>query len=208
MIKAVIFDIDGVLLDSLQSNLKFFQDIMVYSGYQPPTLERYRSLFHLTMRDAIKELTGLSSEDEIRKIWEIGRNRLVRYPIELQAAPEGLEEVIRGLNRNYLLGIVTSRVRNGIYEHPELIKIKECFQVAVSSEDVAHPKPHPESLLLAAQKLEVKPEEAVYIGDVDNDIQAARAAGMKVIIYSPEQIVGADARTAIFKDLPGLINNL
>ena len=57
MIKAVIFDIDGVLLDSFEANLKFFQDLMIKFGYLPPTKEEVPPIFHLNMWDAIRSLT-------------------------------------------------------------------------------------------------------------------------------------------------------
>ena len=71
MIKAVIFDIDGVLLDSFEANLKFFQDLMIKFGYRPPTREEFPPIFHLNMWDAIEALTKSDSEVEIRKIWDI-----------------------------------------------------------------------------------------------------------------------------------------
>ena len=78
----------------------------------------------------------------------------------------------------------------------------------VAYEDTENHKPHPEPLLLAAKSLNVSPEECVYIGDVENDLIAGRAAGMKVIIYAKEAILGADAQTASFKELPQLIQKL
>jgi pyrophosphatase PpaX len=208
MIKAVIFDIDGVLLDSFEANLKFFQDLMIRAGYNPPTRKEYPNYFHLTMWNAITKLTGLTSEDEIKKIWEIGKNREIRYPVELLKIPEGAEAVIDFLSHDYKLAIVTSRVRNGVYESPELATMQKYFSVVLTCEDTTNHKPHPESLLLAAQKLGIKPEEAIYIGDVENDLKAARAAGMKIIIYSINALPDANACTSIFKDLPELVKKI
>lgn len=69
-------------------------------------------------------------------------------------------------------------------------------------------KPDPEPLLLAAQKLGVKPEETVYIGDVENDLKAAHAAGMKVILYSKDKPEDADAYATSFEKLPSIIGAL
>lgn len=208
MIKAVIFDIDGVLLDSFEANLKFFQDLMIKTGYRPPTREEFSAIFHLSMMDAIKALTKSSSEEEIKRIWEIGRGRGVGYNVNLLKTPKGAEEVIEKLSKSYLLGIVTSRIKESIYESPELKKLEKYFKVAVSYQDTTNHKPHPDPLLLAAQKLGVKPEVCVYIGDVENDIRAARAAGMKVVIYSKSHFDQADAYTPSFTELPKLISSL
>lgn len=208
MIKTVIFDIDGVLLDSFEANLKFFQDLMTKTGYQPPSREEFPAFFHLSMYDAIKALTKTNSEEEINRIFEIGESREVDYDVNLLTIPDQAEEVIKTLNKDYLLGIVTSRIRSSVYEAPQLATLEKYFKVAVAYENTANHKPHPEPLILAASKLGVKPEECVYIGDVENDIIAARAAGMKVIIYSKNIFKEADAGTALFSQLPELIKNL
>src|SRR3989338_8072184 len=100
MIKAVIFDIDGVLLDSFEANLKFFQDLMMKFGYSPPTREEFPSIFHLNMWDAIEALTKSDSDVEIKMIWDAGASREIAYPTELLSMPEDAEETIRILSNN------------------------------------------------------------------------------------------------------------
>jgi pyrophosphatase PpaX len=208
MIKAVIFDVDGVLIDSFEANLKFYQNIMTHFGYRPPTREEYPNYFYLTMWDAIKMMTGLTEEEEIEKIWQVSKSRNGMYPLELLKVPDGLKLTIAILNEKYSLGIVTSRVRECVYESPDLAEIQNYFQVAISYDDTENHKPHPEPLLLSMEKLGVKPEEAVYIGDAQSDIIAARAAGMKMIIYSKQTLADADRCTSLFKQLPELIESL
>ncbi len=208
MIRAVIFDVDGVLIDSFAANLKFYQDLVRYAGYPPPTREEFGNFFHLTLRDAVRAMTGLTDEEEIQKVCMAGRKRVVPYPISLLKYPDGMREVIQGLSRGYLLGIATSRGRVAVYEAPELAKLAPYFRVVVAYEDTESHKPDPAPLLFAAEKLGVKPEECVYVGDVKNDILAARAAGMKVIVYSEKIVEGADKATYRFTDLPALIKDL
>lgn len=207
MIKTIIFDIDGVLLDSFEANFKFFCDLMVRFGYNGPTREQFPNLFHRPMKDVIEILTK-ANEKEIEKIWKAGRDKEISYPHELLSTSKDLEKVIEDLYKNYTLGIVTSRVRESIYSIPQLATLKQYFKVVVAFQDTENHKPHPEPLLLAAQKLGVKPRECVYIGDVENDIKAARAAGMKIIIYSKDQFSQADAYTSLFAKLPELILSL
>ncbi len=208
MIKAVIFDVDGVLLDSFDANLKFFQDLMLKTGYPSPTREEFPPIFHLNMKDAIRKLTKSESEEEIQRIWEIGKSREVPYDIKLLKHPNSLEIVINKLHDNYKLGIVTSRVRESVWEAPGLKKLKNYFKIAVGYQDTEKHKPEPEPLLLASERIGVQPEDCVYIGDVINDVTAARAAGMNVIIYSKNVIDSADRHTTDFKELPRLISEL
>ena len=209
MIRAIIFDIDGVLLDSFEANFKFFQDLMAVAGYRPPTRKEFSPVSHLSIIDAINVLTDSSSEKEVKRIWEIGcrQEQGVEYDAKLLAMPEGAGRTIEILSKNYLLGIATSRVEESVYGYPELAQLKKYFTVTVSYQDTTNHKPHPEPLLLAAQKLRVESDECIYIGDTENDIKAARAAGMKVIIYSHNHL-DADACTSSFVKLPELISSL
>jgi beta-phosphoglucomutase-like phosphatase (HAD superfamily) len=75
MIKAILFDIDGVLINTFEANLKFFQDLMRNTGYPEPTREEYRNLFHRTMIDAIRILTRSKDENKIQEIFTMGRDR-------------------------------------------------------------------------------------------------------------------------------------
>ncbi len=208
MIKAVIFDVDGVLLDSFKANFIFFQDLFTKAGYAPPTREEFPALFHLSMRDVIQGRLQGVSEEEIERVYTMGRDRDIAYPVELLVMPPHAKETIEALSKQYRLGIVTSRIRESVYEAPALAALQSFFQVAVSYDDTTNHKPHPEPLLLAAQKLGVNPDESVYIGDVANDVFAARAAGMKVVIYSKDTFPEADACTALFDRLPEIVDSL
>jgi beta-phosphoglucomutase-like phosphatase (HAD superfamily) len=78
MIKAVLFDIDGVLIDSFAANLRFYQDLMIKAGYKPPTKEEFGNLFHRTLIDVIKVFTKSTSDDEIMRIYKMGQSREVK----------------------------------------------------------------------------------------------------------------------------------
>lgn len=208
MIKAVIFDIDGVLLDSFEANLKFYQDLMIKAGYRPPTRKEFHKFFHLAMMDFIKAFTKSTSKKEIKQIWETGRSRKVKYHTELLKTPENSENIIKILSQTYSLGIVTSRIKEAVYEAPSLAKLRKYFKIAIAYQDTLNHKPHPDPLFLAAKKLDVKTNECAYIGDVENDLKAGKAAGMKVIIYSKKQFDTADNCTTSFEKLPEIISAL
>lgn len=207
MTKAILFDIDGVLLDSFEANLKFFQDLMTHFGYPAPTREAYRPMFHFPMREVIAALAH-PPQDEIEKIWKAGRSRVVPYPLELLSMPTGSAEVVQALHSNYRLGIVTGRVPESIFELPDMAALKPLFHAVVSNLDTVEHKPHPAPLLLAAQRLGLPPAECIYIGDVDTDLQASQAAGMPFIAYAQAPLTGAQAWTDDFTKIPELISQL
>lgn len=207
MIKAVIFDIDGVLLDSFTANLKFFQDLLKKGGHTPPTREKYLPLFHLSMWDVIKTFSGLSDDKEIEKIWDMGRSGVVKYPVHLIKTTKNVETTVEILSIEYTLAIVTSRVREGIYKIPSLAKLKIFFKLAVAFQDTENHKPDPEPLLFACKKLKINPNEAVYVGDTESDLIAGKAAGMKIIYFSKFKNKSADAETSQFEKIPQIIKS-
>ena len=207
MIKALVFDIDGVLIDSFDANLKFFQDLLSKAGYKPPTKKEYSPIFHLSMLDVIRICTKSSDEKEIKRVWEMGRSRKVKYPIFLLKTTKDLEKTIIELSGKYLLGIVTNRVKEGIYKIPVLSRLQKYFQITVAYQDTKNHKPHPDPLLLACKKLGVNPDEAIYVGDAQSDIIAGKSAGMKVIFFSQVINNNADATTSQFQKLPKLVES-
>ena len=203
MIKAILFDVDGVLIDSFEANLKFFQNLMLRSGYEPPTRESFREIFPLHLRAAIQALTNTASEEELERVLKIARSRETGYDVHLLTVPTGAKKTLTELASSFKLGIVTSR--ENAYESPHLANLSEYFNVTVSFSDTINHKPHPEPLLFAAKKLGVEPDECIYIGDANSDLQAGKAAGMKVIMYVAEKREEADANAASFDKLPALI---
>jgi HAD superfamily hydrolase (TIGR01509 family) len=208
MIKAVIFDIDGVLIDSFEANLKFYQNLIGKARHKPPTKEEFEPIHHLSMLDLIKIFTKNLSDKEIKNIWEMGQGGKVKYPYDSLTSPKDMEATIKDLSKSYTLGIVTSRIKESAEKVLRIIKLNKYFKTIVGYQHTTNHKPHPEPLLLAAKRLGIKPDESIYIVDVENDIKAGKAAGMKVILYSKEQFRTADARTTSFEKLPEIIKSL
>ena len=205
MIKAVLFDVDGVLLDSFDSNLDFIRNFLIAAGYRPPTRKEYKPLFYVPLRDVIVKLTGLKNKKEVDGLLNFAKsnNFRVRDPLMTKDAIN----VVKSLGKHYKLGIVTGRVRVYLFDTP-MDSLEPYFEMSVAYEDTKNHKPHPEPLLLAAKKLKTKPSNIVYIGDGKFDMLAAKAAGMKFIFYSKKSIKGEDTRVKSFREIPHAIEKL
>ncbi len=206
MIKAVIFDIDGVLLDSMKANIKFFRDLLEASGYKKPSKKSVSKIFHLSMLDGIKLLTQEKSEKKIEEVWKLGHK--FPYPSNLLKIPNDMPSMIKLLGHKYKLAIVTSRIKRGVDVFFKISKMKKYFVVIVSFENSSKHKPYPEPLLVALRRLKIKSEEAVYIGDAESDMKAAKSAGVKFILYSQNKLSGADIQVNSFKEIPAAIEHL
>lgn len=205
MIKAVLFDVDGTLLDSFEANIKFYHDLAIKTGYSPPSRERHAQTFHLTMREKIIDMTGLRDEQEIQRIVDIGKSNAMPYDHSLLKLANGAQETISALKRQYFLGIVTGRIKTNIFEFPDFEKLAHHFSTIVGYEDTERHKPHPDPLLFAAEQLAVAPNACVYIGDVENDMIAAHAAGMKGIHFTDAPPLHGDANTPSFRDILDIV---
>ncbi len=207
MIKAVIFDVDGVIVDSKESNIVFFQKLIVKAGFPKPSREEILKNFHLPLWESIKSLIDSTDEVEIKRIWEMGHDNSLRAT-HLLKFPDDLEPTLEELAKRYKLAIVTSKIRVGVDHLFSVRPIGHLFEHTITFEDYENPKPHPEPLLLALSKLNLKPDEAVYIGDSHTDIEAAKAAGMKSIHYSSKKHDDADLNVTSFGEIVNAVDML
>lgn len=205
MIRAVIFDVDGVMVDSFDANHQFFVNLFTQFGYTPPTYEEYRKYFPMPMMQVIREIASDAPEDEIMKIFNAGKNREILYPYDLLKSPKNLQETVEKLAREYDLGIVTSRITGGVFNLPQLTPLEKYIKTAVYYEDTAKHKPNPEPLLLAIERLKVDPSEAVYIGDAQSDLDAALAAGTHAMYYNSSNALNAEYWVDDFVSIPAYI---
>ena len=205
MIKTILFDIDGVLIYSFEANFEFFRRLFIKAGYTPPTLEAYTDMYQLTMLGVIQKVTGTADQKEIDRLMDMGKQREGLYPYDLIKTPNSLLSVIETLHKTFTLGIVTSRIKGGVFQLPQLTPLEQFFSVVVSFEDTEKHKPNPEPLLYAINQLKILPEETIYIGDQEADFLAARAAGTKIMMLTEKSFPDANACISSFEDIPNAI---
>ena len=202
--EAVLFDIDGTLVDSRGANIVFYQRILSQAGYPTPTSETIIPLLHLTMHDMIGALAAGKDESEIDVLRAFART--VQYPPELFRAFPYSREAVISLSQKYRLGLVTNRRRQGVEDYFAFSGLHDYFPVVVGVDDVEHPKPSPEPLWKALEELGVTADRALYVGDTHVDVAAARAAKMKVILYT--DVPGADAYFRSYQELERIIERM
>jgi HAD superfamily hydrolase (TIGR01509 family) len=178
---AVIFDLDGVLVDSERLWNGAKQALVRESG------GRWRD-------DAPTAMIGMSSpewsaylRDELgvpRELEEINRDVVARmerlYRSKLPLLP-GAVDAVRALQTRWPLGLASSSNREIIDLALQVSGLTDAFAATVSSEEVARGKPAPDVYVEAARRLDVNPARCVAIEDSSNGLRAAAAAGMAVI---------------------------
>lgn len=207
MIKAILFDMDGVLIESDEASFRYFNSILQTWNFKPVSEAVWRKkCLGRSAFDAVKALLPDSSDAEINEMVKLPYAPFIRY---LKLMP-GIKTVLRGLNKKYTIAIVTNRRRR--HAHAILIlenfKIRRYFRVVICKEDTKNPKPAPDPLLKALKILHVKPSEAVYVGDGEVDAVASKNAKVKSIIFSKGRVKGADYSIKTLRELPRAIENI
>ena len=181
MIEAVVFDLDGVLLDSEQiwdevrEQLARERGGRWHEGAQRAMMGMSSTEWSQYMHDEI----GLpESPDEISA--EVVRRLEEQYRQHLPLL-DGAVEAVERLAARWPLGIASSSNREVIDLVLELSGLALFFKVTVSSEEVARGKPAPDVYLEATRRLGVTPDRSAAIEDSENGIRAAKAAGMRVV---------------------------
>jgi HAD superfamily hydrolase (TIGR01509 family) len=195
MIEAIIFDMDGVLVDSEPIHTKIEKLQFLMNGLT--IYEEEHQQFLGTAADAMwkKIAERHVLKIPIEELIEQNRTESLRFFDELAEIPvmPGLIELLEKLKKkNYPMAVASS-------SFPEIIDLilvktglKEYFQVIVSGEEAGKSKPEPDVFLLAALKLGVNPKNCLVIEDSKNGIKAAQAAGMICVAY---QSPGVDPKT-------------
>jgi HAD superfamily hydrolase (TIGR01509 family) len=180
-VEAVVFDLDGVLLDSehvwdeVREQLARERGGRWHEGAQADMMGMSSREWSLYMHDVI----GLAeSPDEINN--EVVRRLLERYAVDLPLI-DGSVAAVERMAGSFRLALASSSNRPVIDAVLEQTQLAQSFEVTVSSEEVPRGKPAPDVFLEAARRLDVPPERCAAVEDSGNGIRAAHEAGMRVI---------------------------
>lgn len=189
MIKAVIFDMDGVLIDSVALGLQARKKLLAQYGVDldaipDPHGEAHRATSLKSLLASIKNHTGIHIDHDEFARTSRERMRKDLEEANISADPE-LIEFLQDLRRhNIVCAIVSSGLRKGIDIKLEILGIRQYFSVTVTGDDVEEHKPNPAPYLYALKKLNLTTRDCVIFEDSQTGVQAARASGCKVIGFT------------------------
>ncbi len=203
-LEAVLFDCDGVLFDSWRANVAFYDAVLVAAGAPPLDAEWERRAHVMSSSQLFEAL--FAGDAELRaRVHEASRATDYGPFYELMQPVEGLEEILGVLKQRYRLGMASNRGRT-VLEVVRRFGLDRWFDAAVGARDVERAKPHPDMLLLCAERLNVAPARTLYVGDAVSDLAAAEAAGMQFVAVG--EVDGARRRIAHLRDLPGWVRSV
>ncbi|HET7232430.1 MAG TPA: HAD-IA family hydrolase [Longimicrobium sp.] len=199
-IRAVLYDFDGTLADSTELIMRCYRHTMAtHLGQAPPDEEWLRG-FGTPLETQIALFARSPSEhhamlDTYRAHQDELHDALVRpFP----GAAETVRELAR---RGVALALVTSKLRRSTLRGMELCGLTEHFPVIITPEDVRNPKPHPEPVLVALERLGVAAEETLFVGDSPHDMASGREAGTR----TAAALWGPFPRAALLAERPDVL---
>jgi HAD superfamily hydrolase (TIGR01509 family) len=197
LIEAVIFDLDGVLIDSESAWAEVRREFVLERGgrWHDHTQRDMMGMSSVEWSRYIHDELGVDmppaqiSAEVARRLARLYRDRLPLVP--------GAHGVVDRLAARWPLGLASSSNRELIDLVLEVAHLARYFQATVSSEEVARGKPAPDVYLEAARRLEIEPSRCAAIEDSHNGILSAAAAGMRVIAIPNREF--APGREALAK---------
>jgi beta-phosphoglucomutase len=191
-LRAVIWDLDGVIIDSAEEHRQAWQRLAQEEGVHF-TDANFWATFGKRNDDIITIVWGSLPPERIRALAD-RKESYFRELIRKTAAPlPGSIELLRGLHEaGFLQALASSAPVENIQLISEVLGLRQYLTALVSGETVPHGKPAPDIFLKAAGELGVEPAQCLVIEDAVAGVQAAHAAGMKCIAVAGD------------RDLPGL----
>ena len=212
MIKALIFDFDGLILDTETPEFRIWQDIYREHGYEFPA-EKWAAIIGgagLSDFDAAEHLT-LLSEGRLDSVSLRDRNHLesIKLIHSLEPLPGVLDYLTQAKRLGLRLAIASSSPRSWVEPHARRIGVFPFFDEVITREDVGpgRTKPNPDLFLMALDRLQVPGEAAIVFEDSPNGIRAARRAGIFVVAVPNEltstlSLEEADLILSSLSDMP------
>lgn len=205
MIKAVIFDMDGVIVDSEQ----IWDDAEkhVFSNYGIDITEADQlNTRNMNMRQvseywSLKAQSPFSLEVSEQSVIQHVCQQIQQRPVAMQGALNLLKQIH---TMNFPIGLATNAPRPVCHTVLQCLQIETFFSSIQTADDVENTKPHPEIYLKSAHNLNVDPQHCLVFEDSPTGVKAAHAAGMQVIYVNPRRI----AETSILSNIHSAISSL
>jgi HAD superfamily hydrolase (TIGR01509 family) len=200
-VRAVLFDIDGTLLDSNDAHAHAWLDSLRGHGRNVP-FEQLRSRIGMGGDKLLPEVAGIDAESELGQSINDRRIAILKahYLPELAPFPGARLLVDRLRARGLVCAAVSSSTASDIGDLLRAAGVADLIEHVISSDDADRSKPDPDLIRIALERVDVAPDEAVLIGDSPYDVEAGVRAGVPVIALRcggfPERDL--DGATAVF----------
>lgn len=219
--KGLVFDLDGTLVDSYDAITESLGHALTGLGLAVIEPARVRKLVGRGLESLLERaMDGAAREDPglIEAGVKLFRERYDAVCVEKTRLLPGVEETLRDLDaRGLALAVATNKPSYFAKRILDALEVGRHLRAVFGPDLVARPKPHPDMMAAVLSALRLRPGDVVYVGDMEVDVETARAAGVRVILLPTGscgieelRVAGADlvlpdfrALSDLFRDRPG-----
>jgi pyrophosphatase PpaX len=203
MYKALLFDMDGTLVDTFDLIHSSFNKALEENGKRTLTKGEFKErLFGKPVDSTLPEILGVESKEEVKRILKSFEIYWLRDLKNVKVFKNVFITLQRLKDKGCKLGVVSTSPRDVIEETLRETSIYPFFDIIIGEEDVKRKKPHKEPVASALKLLGVRPDGAAFVGDTIYDMQAAKSAGCETILmlnghnkdvldsFKPDRVIG------------------
>jgi HAD superfamily hydrolase (TIGR01509 family) len=197
--KALIFDFDGLILDTETPDYQSWQNVYKSYGIDLPlqlwlTFVGGNAETDFEPHEYLEQ--ELNSTVDREQIW-VSRRKSYLENLEDQTVLPGVVDLLEAAReRGLKLAVASSSPENWVAGHLSRLKLEDYFDIIVTADDVEKTKPDPALFLMAAEKLEILPNEVIVLEDSENGVNGAKRANMFVVAVPNSITVGSDLSLA------------
>ncbi len=179
-IKAVFFDLDGVLVDTYKVWFQLFNKTLEHFGYKPITLKVFAQNWGQSTEEDVRIFMPEIKLKDVTKYFSIHFPGFMKY---MKVNPEAKIVLSKLKKMGFRIGCITNSHRDITRLEIKKAGLGNFFDVVITADDVKRPKPEPDMLLRACKRLKVRVNKVVFIGDTKTDLKTAKKAGCLFIGY-------------------------
>jgi HAD superfamily hydrolase (TIGR01509 family) len=185
MIKVILFDLDGVLVNSRDLHYQTFKEAFeeITQNQTLSWKEHHEEYDGLSTKQKLNKMVSLGkiTSEQVDPIFNLKQEKTFQIIPKLIFPRQTLIQLLETLSKTYRLAVVSNSIRKSLDLFLETLQISKFFEFTLSNEDALNPKPSPDLYNLAIQKLNVSPSECLICEDSERGRTAAYASGCHVL---------------------------
>lgn len=176
VIRALLFDLDGTLIDSASDITRCLNVVLKSHGFGERKVEEVQRCIGDGVLTLLERATGIKDREQLEEMAKVFKPYYAKHCLEKTELYPGVKKILQHFHHKKM-AIVSNKPYEMVLKNLQHFSLRNYFQVVFGAESIANRKPHPEPVRKALEILTVRPEEALVVGDGTTDILSGKSAG-------------------------------